>query len=104
MPGPQSAGIVQGRDVRELREPGLLGAYLYAGPGHLSGAIEGSQEYKENGDNSHLPSYVSTGHPEFDAKESSVRRSIPKRKPRNISNISPQKLKFNERSGIYEGK
>ena len=25
MPGPQSAGIVQGRDVRELREPGLLG-------------------------------------------------------------------------------
>ena len=25
MPGPQSAEIVQGRDVRELREPGLLG-------------------------------------------------------------------------------
>ena len=25
MPGPQSAGIVQGRDVTELREPGLLG-------------------------------------------------------------------------------
>ena len=25
MPGPQSAGIVQGRDVRELWEPGLLG-------------------------------------------------------------------------------
>ena len=24
MPGPQSAGIVQGRDVTELREPGLL--------------------------------------------------------------------------------
>ena len=25
MPGPQSARIVQGRDVRELQEPGLLG-------------------------------------------------------------------------------
>ena len=25
MPGPRSAGIVQGRDVRELQEPGLLG-------------------------------------------------------------------------------
>ena len=25
VPGPRSAGIVQGRDVRELREPGLLG-------------------------------------------------------------------------------
>ena len=25
MPGPQSAGIVQGRDVRELRKSGLLG-------------------------------------------------------------------------------
>ena len=25
VPGPRSAGIIQGRDVRELREPGLLG-------------------------------------------------------------------------------
>ena len=25
MPGPWSAGIVQGRDVTELQEPGLLG-------------------------------------------------------------------------------
>ena len=25
MPGPQSAGIVQGCDVTELQEPGLLG-------------------------------------------------------------------------------
>ena len=25
MPGPRSAGIVQRRDVREVREPGLLG-------------------------------------------------------------------------------
>ena len=25
MPGPRSAGIVQGHDVRELRESGLLG-------------------------------------------------------------------------------
>ena len=25
VPGPRSAGIVQGRDVRELRKPGLLG-------------------------------------------------------------------------------
>ena len=25
IPGPQSAGLVQGGDVRELQEPGLLG-------------------------------------------------------------------------------
>ena len=25
MPGPRSVGLVQGRDVRELQEPGLLG-------------------------------------------------------------------------------
>ncbi|XP_055409904.1 zinc finger protein 320-like isoform X4 [Bubalus kerabau] len=48
--------------------------------------------------------YVSTRFPGFDAEESSIRRCIPQSKPRNMSNISPRKVKFNERQGIYEGK
>ena len=70
MPGPRSVGIVHRRDVRELREPGLLGTCsLWAESGHLSGATERSQEYKESGDSSHIPSSLSLRHKDLVSKK-----------------------------------
>ncbi|XP_044903081.1 uncharacterized protein LOC105261223 isoform X4 [Felis catus] len=66
---PQSAGAVQGCDVRDLWTPPLLGSHcVKTRPGHRFGARGGAVGCEEKGDSSLTLSCIFTMHPEFLAK------------------------------------